>query len=78
MGVMNKLLKLVPLRGEKYTEQVIIYDDDYPSMLFHIDFFWEGRDHENKIYNLLQEGETVFASVDFNFVVVKSGGDYPA
>ena len=57
-------------RGDRVesTEQILLKEDSYPFALLHIDSFWQGRDKDNEIYNLLNEGKEVVVEVDFKVI----------
>lgn len=52
----------------KSFEQILIKEDSYPFALLHIDSFWQGKDGDNKIYNLLNEGNEIVVEVNFKVI----------
>lgn len=64
-----KQVKLVPLKEETanrqkhYYEQVLLYVEGYPSALFHIDTLWESGPERSPIYEALNTGDTLTATL---------------
>ena len=52
----------------KSSEQILLREDSYPFALLHIDSFWQGKDGDNEIYNLLNAGDYVVVEVDFKVI----------
>lgn len=67
------LLKIKPMKVGDYCEQCLVEIASlavgakysfYPSALVHIDAFWQGRNGDNTVYNMLNKGEQVLLKVD--------------
>jgi hypothetical protein len=59
--------------GKPYREQVILYDDEYPFAMVHIDLFWPGSRDKNPeekydIHDALSDGEEIKVKVIFEIV----------
>ena len=59
--------------GRLYYEQILMYDEEWPLALVHIDTFWPGRREGNPtklyaIHDALNEGRTVKVRVRFDII----------
>jgi len=60
-------------KGNPYREQVLMYEEDYPFAMIHIDLFWPGRkegtpEEKYVIHDALSKGESVKVKVTFETI----------
>ena len=60
-------------KGAPYREQVLMYDNEWPFAVVHIDTFWPGKRERNPIelyaiHDALEKGDTVKVRVRFDII----------